>query len=359
MQSIADKIAEIEEEIRKTPYHKGTEHHIGKLKARIAKLKEELHEEIFKKSGGGGGYAVKKSGDATVVLVGPPSVGKSTLLNILTNAQSKVGDYDFTTLEVIPGMMEFNKAKIQILDIPGIIEGAARGKGKGKQVLSVARNADLILIVVDVTTAYLIEKIKKELYEFGIRLGEAKPQVEIVKKMSGGIRVNAATRLSLGEETIKGLAAEFRLSNAEIIINEDVTEEKLIDCFLGNRVYLPYLVAINKIDLGVRSNFQNSFREDWIGISAIENKNIEELKKKIWEKLELKRIYLKKGETFDYEKPLVVKKYLSLKEILELLGLENKELIKRAKIYGSSAKFPGQEVSLSFVPEDETSVWFL
>ena len=83
------------------------------------------------------------------MLVGFPSVGKSTLLNNITNAESKVGAYQFTTLDIVPGVMEHKNAKIQVFDIPGIITGASSGKGRGKEILSVARTADLILVVLD------------------------------------------------------------------------------------------------------------------------------------------------------------------------------------------------------------------
>jgi len=119
MASIEEKIRELQEEIRRTKYNKATQHHIGRLKAKIARLREEAEARSRAKSGGGSGYAVRKSGDATVVLVGFPSVGKSTILNKLTNASSEVGAYDFTTLDVVPGVMEHRGASIQILDVPG------------------------------------------------------------------------------------------------------------------------------------------------------------------------------------------------------------------------------------------------
>ncbi|RLF38357.1 MAG: GTP-binding protein, partial [Thermoplasmata archaeon] len=96
---IEKRIKEIEEEILRTQKNKATEHHLGKLKAKLARLREELKESKRRK--GGKGFSVKKSGDATVGIVGFPSVGKSTLLNTLTNAESKVGSYDFTTTEVV------------------------------------------------------------------------------------------------------------------------------------------------------------------------------------------------------------------------------------------------------------------
>ena len=99
---IPEKIKAIQDEIHKTQINKATEFHIGLLKAKIAKLKRELDENAHGKTvstgGGSAGFDVRKAGDATVVLIGFPSVGKSTLLNSLTNAKSKTGAYSFTTL---------------------------------------------------------------------------------------------------------------------------------------------------------------------------------------------------------------------------------------------------------------------
>ena len=131
MATIEEHIRLIEEEILNTQKNKATEHHIGKLKAKIAKLRAQQERERGKAAGSGRGYYVKKSGDATVALVGYPSVGKSSLLNKLTGASADVAAYMFTTLEVIPGLLEYKGARIQILDMPGIIEGASRPKSIG------------------------------------------------------------------------------------------------------------------------------------------------------------------------------------------------------------------------------------
>lgn len=359
MQTIDERIIEIEDEIRKTPYHKATEHHIGKLKARIAKLKEEKFlKTIAAGSGGGGGYAVGKTGDASVVLIGPPSVGKSTLLNKLTNAQSKVAAYDFTTIDVVPGMLEYKGAKLQIFDVPGIVEGAAKGKGKGKKVLSVARTTDLIIIMVDIKTLNYIEKIKEELYENGVRLDEDKPKVSVIKQLSGGIKVNSTTQLSISYETIKELANEFRLINAEIIIKENISLDRLIDAFMGNRVYLPYFVIVNKSDLGLPKNFTFD-RGKTVFISSQFDQDFEKLKEKIWGNLDFIRVYLKKDEITDYQSPFILKKGKSFNDLLNQISICVKDTFKSAKVFGPGAKYQGQEVSLTFVPVDETIVQFV
>lgn len=75
---------------------------------------------------------------------GFPSVGKSTLLSLITKTASETASYEFTTLTAIPGVIEYEGARIQLLDLPGIVEGASQGRGRGRQVVSVAKTADLV-----------------------------------------------------------------------------------------------------------------------------------------------------------------------------------------------------------------------
>lgn len=130
--TLAQRIADVEAEMARTQKNKATEGHLGLLKAKMAKLKREIIENSTKSSGGGEGFDVSKSGDARVGLIGFPSVGKSTLLTKLTGQYSEAADYEFTTLTCIPGVYQHKGCKIQLLDLPGIIEGAKDGKGRGK-----------------------------------------------------------------------------------------------------------------------------------------------------------------------------------------------------------------------------------
>jgi len=87
MQTIDEQIEAIQEVLRKTPHHKATNGFIGLMRAKIAKLRDkEIESGSRSGKGGGRSFSVKKQGDATVVLIGPPSVWKSTLINKLTNS---------------------------------------------------------------------------------------------------------------------------------------------------------------------------------------------------------------------------------------------------------------------------------
>ena len=344
---IDDKIREIEEEIQKTPYNKATSHHIGKLKAKIAKLKEE---SIQRKSSGskGHGFSIRKSGDSTVVLVGFPSVGKSTLLNEITNANSKVGAYQFTTLDIIPGIMEYNHAKIQVFDIPGIITGASSCKGRGREILSVARRADLIVIVLDVFNPQHLDVIVKELRNIGIRPNEERPDVTINKKKIGGIQVSSTVDLTyLDEKTIRSILNEYGIHNASVLIRDDVTIDQFIDCIEVNRMYIPMIILLNKVDL-VDENYLEDVKKtipDFIPISADKNLNIDTVRETIFNSLGLIRVYLKpQGRKADMEDPLILK---GGSTVIDACGKLHREFVKNfrhAKIWGDSVKFPGQKV---------------
>ncbi len=200
----AQRIADIELEMSRTQENKATAFHLGMLKGKLAKLKREIVEGSKSKAGPAGeGFDVSKSGDARIGMVGFPSVGKSTLLTKLTGTFSKMASYEFTTLTCIPGVLKHKGAKLQLLDLPGIIEGAKDGKGRGKQVISVAKTCSIIVIVLDATKPLTHKKIiERELEGFGIRLNKEKPNIEIRKKLKGGISVQKMVESELDVELV-------------------------------------------------------------------------------------------------------------------------------------------------------------
>jgi small GTP-binding protein len=102
-------------------------------------------------------FFIAKEGAAQVVLVGPPNAGKSSLLKALTGRQVAVGDYPFTTLRPVAGMVSVGGAVVQLVDLPGLIDGAVDGKGGGRQLLGAVRMADAVLFVAPLTEAGIQE----------------------------------------------------------------------------------------------------------------------------------------------------------------------------------------------------------
>ncbi len=349
------KIKELEERIAKTKYNKKTQHAIGLYKAQIARLKEK---EVQKAKGKGKhlGYHIKRSGDATVIILGFPSVGKSTLLNQITNAESPVGAYDFTTLDVVPGLLKHNYASIQIFDVPGILGGAASGKGRGKEVLSVIRSVDMIIILLEALKPEQYKIILKEVHETNVRLNQEKPFVKITKKTRGGIDIGSTVKLSwLDKKTIKGILMEFKINNADVLIRTDITADQLIDVIEGNKKYMPALVVLNKIDLLSEKEQQRLKKEikPDIMISANQKINLEELKEKIYQKLRLTKIFLKEANKKpDLEEPLIVKKNPTIENVCLKIHKDFLKKFNYARIWGKSAKFPGQRQGLTHVLKD-------
>ncbi len=349
---IDDRIQELEEKLHETPVNKSTETERGRLKARIAELKEEKQQKQ-KGTGDTSGYAVKKRGDATVALVGFPSVGKSTLLNALTNAESETGEYEFTTLDVEPGMMKHKGANIQILDVPGLIGGAAEGKGDGTQVLSVVRNADLVLILLD-PEEMRYEEITQELYNADIRLNKSSPDMKIEKKGKGGINISSTVDLDINEETIRDIMHQRGYVNANAVIREKVGLDRFIDGLMDNRKYVPMISAVNKIDqidAGIRKEFKE---EHDLLISAETGENLDELKDLMFEGLSLIRIYMKKkGEDPDRDEPLILREGDTVGDALDELPGDMRDRFKAAKVTGDSSKFPEQKVGTDHELMDE------
>ena len=360
---IPEKIKAIQDEMARTQINKATEHHIGLLKAKIAKLKREQEENTVKKSSAkSDGFDVRRTGDATVVFIGLPSVGKSTLLNRLTDAKSTVGAFQFTTLTVVPGMMEYRGAKIQVLDLPGIIKGASSGKGLGKRILSVARTADLVLLVLDVFQPHHEDVLVNELGNIGIRLNQLPPNITIEKASTGGIAVAQQVKITkITEDHLRDILHLYGVTSARVVIRENITSEQLADHMAGNISYSKALVILNKIDLvdskfleDIRQRRSNESRTKTVEVSANANMNINDLKNRIYEELKFIRIYMRpKGGPTDYEEPLIAREGDTVEDVCNKLHRRMRREFRYGLVWGKSVKFGGQRVGLSHTLQDE------
>lgn len=356
---VLEKIADIEQEMARTQKNKATAAHLGLLKARLAKLRRELLEPKGGGGGGGGdGFDVRATGDARIGFVGFPSVGKSTLLSNLAGVVSEVAAYEFTTLTCVPGQVQYKGSKFQLLDLPGIIEGAKDGKGRGRQVISTARTCSLIYIVLDVLKP-LGQKalLEHELEGFGIRLNQKPPNVSYRRKAKGGINYNSMCKQSvLNLETIKLILHEYKIHNADLSVREDITQDQLIDVIEGNRIYIPAIYVLNKIDQISIEELDLIYKiPHCVPISAHHKWNFDDLLAKSWEYLCLTRIYTKPAKRKpDYEFPVVLKH--AGPTIEDFCRSIHKTLIddfKHALVWGSSVKHNPQICGKDHKLQDE------
>ncbi len=360
--TIAEQIKSLEEEISKTKYNKATQGHIGKLKGKIAALKarREKARAHAKASGGGPGFEVKKSGDASVSLVGFPSVGKSSLIAQLTEADSNIGDYAFTTLTCIPGVMEHRGGKIQILDLPGLIKGAADGKGRGHEILNVIRSTDMVLYVIEPFQKSHFDILDRELWKSGMRLNQNPPQVFITRTKRGGIVVRSTLEQSnLTEEEIRGIVRSFGIVSATVTLRTDVTDDHIVDTLAGSRVYSRAVIILNKIDLATEKDLERAravLPEGWpvLEVSAKTGEGIEHMKDFIFDNLHFMSIYLKpQGQEADLVEPLIVKDTSTVRDVCAKLHRDFVRKFRYARVKGPSAKFDWQRVGLDHLLKDE------
>ncbi|XP_065312973.1 developmentally-regulated GTP-binding protein 2-like isoform X2 [Gordionus sp. m RMFG-2023] len=301
-----------------------------------------------------------KSGDARIALIGFPSVGKSTFLNTVTNQHSEQAAYEFTTLTCIPGIINYNDAKIQLLDLPGIIEGAAQGKGRGRQVIAVARTADLILVMLDPTKGdtqkHLLEN---ELESVGIRLNKRPPNIYYKEKKAGGISFNSTVPLTkCDEKMVFSILHEYKIFNAEVVFRGDHNADELIDVVIGNRSYIPCLYVYNKIDqisieeVDIRAHEYNS-----VVLSCNLKLNVDYLLEVLWDQLSLVRIYTKKpGCAPDFSDCIILRKGCTIEHLCHSIHRTLASNYKYGIVWGKSVKFSPQRVGLQHTLADEDVV---
>jgi uncharacterized protein len=312
---------------------------------------------------GGESFEVSKYGDGRVALIGFPSVGKSTLLTQLTGTASEAAAYEFTTLTCIPGVIHYNDAKIQLLDLPGIIEGAAEGKGRGRQVIAVCKSADLLLMVLDATKPHHHREIlTRELEACGLRLNRSPPAISFKPKKTGGVAVNSMVTLTeLDERTVHRILQEYKIHNADILFKEDVTMDDLIDVIEGNRRYVKCLYVYNKVDICSIEEVDEMARLPFsVPVSCSMGLNMDGLLREIWANMGLVRGYPKKvGNKPDWEDPIVLsddRGGTTIEHFCNHIHRNLKNNFNYALVWGRSTKHMPQRCGLTHSLADEDVV---
>jgi len=345
---ILSRIAAIELEMARTQKNKATATHLGSLKAKLCQLRRELLEPKSAGAGKGAGFECQRKGDARVGLLGFPSVGKSSLLTGLTGVESEAAAYEFTTLTCIPGIINYNDAKIQLLDLPGIIKGAANGAGRGRQVIATLKSCDVIIMVLDATKDDQQKAmLEHELDIVGIRLNRRSPDISFTKTKTGGLRFNSIVQQTQGfdQAACHSVLQQYKLFNADVVVREDVTVDDFIDVIEGNRKYCPCIYVYNKIDmLSIPQIDELARRPNTVPISVNSKMNLDGLLERLWEELALVRVYTKKPRLFpDFEDPIVItpqrgNKTSNVENAVTILHKQLLEEFKHCLVWGRSVK---------------------
>ena len=354
-------LKELQEEYTETGDDKSTNKYLGVLRAKIAKTKKELVEASKKTKGKG--FFVKKTGDATIALLGFPSTGKSSILNVLTNAGSKIAAYYFTTNNIIPGMLVYKNAHIQLLDMPGILENAHLGIGGGTSVIAQLRSADMVVFVVDIQDTSQINVLIKELNVLDIYPNKSKPHVQLQQSSQNtGIKIDL-NKSSINAQSIRLVLNSFGVYNATVRIFQQMGEDELIANIAGKATYIPALVALNKADLQknyekIAAELSKRYQIEVIPVSATTNIGIDNLKKSMYNKLGLITVFLrprleKKGS------PVTVKHGTNIRELAKKLHTEIFNELKCAYVDGPSTKHPNQRVGITHTLKDEDIITFI
>lgn len=350
--TIEEKMAALQEMRSAMPSHKGAEKLRAEITKKIARLRGEMEKKAQKKSSGKGQeFHVKKDGCGQIAIIGFPNTGKSTLLKALTGVEVEIASFPFTTKVPVAGMMNYEGARVQLVEVPAIIEGSAGGKAHGTQIFSLIRNTDAVALMLNARTALEeFKKIEKELEKAGIFLNKKKPGIQVKQTGFKGITIAGKKFLKTKEEEFVNYLKNCGIHHASIVLSEFTDIRKLEEALDESLSYKISFAIINeafgKANPGEASEIEKKMPVK--KISGLEEKEIAEMKKALFDVLEKILIYTKKpGEKADTKEPIVLNKGATVEDVAQKLHKDFAQKLKFVKVWGST-KFAGQMVARNY-----------
>lgn len=358
------KLQLLQEFLSLVPKHKGTAKLRAQVKKQMATLRREIEEKKRKRAGRGGPkFFIEKEGAAQLALIGLTNVGKSSLLAATTNAKVEVSPAPYTTREPTPGMLVYKDIQFQIVEAPALMKGSAEGKAWGLQTLALARNADGLILMVDLSQNP-VEQLSLILNELGkarIFTSEPRARIEIERKFMGaGLRIILTGKLvDCTMRDVKDLLKSYRVRDAVVRIRGEATLDDVEEAIFGSATYKPSVIVANKSDLeGSTKNLkllENYTKGELpiVMISCKTRQGLETLGEVLFKTLGIIRVYTKEPEKREFsKKPFILKKGATVHDLARSIHSDFGEKFSYAKVWSKRLVFSPQKVGPTFTLED-------
>jgi ribosome-interacting GTPase 1 len=360
-----EKIKKLEEFMSLFPKHKGTENLRAQVKRKISQLKQEIEDKKQKRTGVATGpkVFVEKEGDAQIVLLGPTNVGRSSLLSTLTNAKVAVLNYPYTTTEPTPGMFNYQDLQLQMVETPALMEGSSEGGAWGLQTLTSARNADGLVLMVDLSQNPVeqFSLISRELEKAKILTKKPKARIEIEKKHMGA-KLKFIVLGRLVDCTVKDLARllkSYGIRDATVKIRGEATLDDVEEAIFEGKVYRPAIILANKSDHPLAAERLEQLKKavgdemKVIAISCTTKAGVEELGAELFGMLDIIRIYTKEPNKKEASKrPFTIRKGSTVFDLAKRIHSDFYTQFSYAKVWSKRLRFSPQKVGGTFALED-------
>jgi hypothetical protein len=363
-----EKLVKLQEFSSLIPKHKGTEKLRAQIRRQISLLNKEIEEKRRRRAGRGGPrFFFEKEGAAQIIILGPTKVGRSSLLTSVTNAKTEVSDYPFTTREPVPGMLRFEDLQFQLVEAPALVEGAVESGSGGLQTLGLARNADGIIIMVDLSEDALrqLRTVLTDLEKARILVQKPRARVEIERKHAGvGLRIIVLGKLlDCNLRDVENLLKGYRILDATVRITGEATIDDVEDAIFESTIYRPAIVIANKADSPQAGTILQRLNELYVGqlpiipVSCQTRKGLERLGAEIFRALGIIRTYTKEpGDREPSNNPFILKRGSTVADLAKQIHSDFIRRFAYARVWAKRLAFSPRNVGSSFVLGDKDVV---